>query len=363
MQLDRRPAASPIVYLDHEMARAAGGTYDDTEGLINLPLTVQGDPGGRLLQAGATATSTASACDRRATSTSARSRRRSAAAATRTPPAARSPAPRRVDAGIARLIERSRWRCRRGRRRRPSHASCTDPDVHGRRARHRQARRARRRTTSSRACGARSASARIGHTGTLDPLATGVLPLVLGRATRLARFLSGGDKDYEAVVRLGVATDTDDADGRAGRPTCDGRCAVARRRIDAALDALPRARSCSSRRRTRPRRSAATRGYELARAATTPVDAARRSPVDRAAQLDCSIGVRRRSACATLRARRARPASTSGRWRTTSGERLGMRRAPRRRCGGRGAATFTLGRRRRRSRRLERDREPRPAPR
>ena len=53
----------------------------------------------------------------------------------------------------------------------------------------------------------------IGHTGTLDPLATGVLPLVVGRATRLARFLSGSDKTYEAVVRLGVATDTGDREG------------------------------------------------------------------------------------------------------------------------------------------------------
>src|SRR5262245_5420395 len=54
---------------------------------------------------------------------------------------------------------------------------------------------------------------RIGHTGTLDPLATGVLPLVVGRATRLARFMSASDKSYEAVVRLGVATDTADAEG------------------------------------------------------------------------------------------------------------------------------------------------------
>lgn len=54
---------------------------------------------------------------------------------------------------------------------------------------------------------------RIGHTGTLDPAATGVLPLVLGRATRLARFLSSSDKCYEAQIRLGVATDTYDADG------------------------------------------------------------------------------------------------------------------------------------------------------
>jgi len=54
---------------------------------------------------------------------------------------------------------------------------------------------------------------RIGHTGTLDPLATGVLPLVIGRATRLARFLSGSEKSYEAVVRLGFATDSGDSEG------------------------------------------------------------------------------------------------------------------------------------------------------
>src|SRR5918993_2448365 len=55
---------------------------------------------------------------------------------------------------------------------------------------------------------------RIGHTGTLDPLATGVLPLVVGSATRLASFLSGVDKDYLADVRLGLSTDTYDATGR-----------------------------------------------------------------------------------------------------------------------------------------------------
>jgi tRNA pseudouridine55 synthase len=53
----------------------------------------------------------------------------------------------------------------------------------------------------------------IGHTGTLDPQATGLLPLVLGSATRLASMLSGGDKTYEASIRLGVTTDTDDAAG------------------------------------------------------------------------------------------------------------------------------------------------------
>ena len=54
---------------------------------------------------------------------------------------------------------------------------------------------------------------RVGHTGTLDPFATGVLPLCLGRATRLARFLGEGEKVYRATVRLGFATATDDLTG------------------------------------------------------------------------------------------------------------------------------------------------------
>jgi tRNA pseudouridine55 synthase len=54
---------------------------------------------------------------------------------------------------------------------------------------------------------------RIGHTGTLDPFATGVLVLCVGRATRLARFLSAADKEYRARVRLGFATTTDDLTG------------------------------------------------------------------------------------------------------------------------------------------------------
>jgi tRNA pseudouridine55 synthase len=53
---------------------------------------------------------------------------------------------------------------------------------------------------------------RIGHTGTLDPLATGVLPLVIGRATRLAQFLAS-EKEYLATVRFGVSTPTYDAEG------------------------------------------------------------------------------------------------------------------------------------------------------
>ena len=64
----------------------------------------------------------------------------------------------------------------------------------------------------------------IGHAGTLDPLATGVLALACGKATRLVRFLSAADKAYEATVRFGVATDTYDSSGQtvaetAARPT------------------------------------------------------------------------------------------------------------------------------------------------
>ncbi len=53
-----------------------------------------------------------------------------------------------------------------------------------------------------------------GHTGSLDPLATGLLPLCFGEATKLAGLLLGSDKAYEAGIVLGTTTDTDDADGQ-----------------------------------------------------------------------------------------------------------------------------------------------------
>lgn len=59
---------------------------------------------------------------------------------------------------------------------------------------------------------------RIGHLGTLDPIATGVLPLVLEKATRLAQFYTRSDKIYEGVVRFGWSTNTYD---RAGQPTSE----------------------------------------------------------------------------------------------------------------------------------------------
>ncbi|HWS59184.1 MAG TPA: tRNA pseudouridine(55) synthase TruB [Actinotalea sp.] len=58
-----------------------------------------------------------------------------------------------------------------------------------------------------------AATRKVGHAGTLDPMATGVLVLGIGRATRLLTYVVGADKEYRATIRLGVATTTDDAEG------------------------------------------------------------------------------------------------------------------------------------------------------
>jgi tRNA pseudouridine55 synthase len=76
---------------------------------------------------------------------------------------------------------------------------------------------------------------RIGHTGTLDPLATGVLPLACGRATRLVRFFASSDKDYDATVRFGVATDSYDI---TGTETARSGLVPTGAAVDAALDRL-----------------------------------------------------------------------------------------------------------------------------
>ena len=77
---------------------------------------------------------------------------------------------------------------------------------------------------------------RVGHTGTLDPQATGVLPLLLGRATRLAQFLSTSRKSYEAHVRFGQATSSYDAAGDPIGPAQD--IVVDPARLELALDAF-----------------------------------------------------------------------------------------------------------------------------
>src|ERR1700682_5170775 len=83
---------------------------------------------------------------------------------------------------------------------------------------------------------------RVGHTGTLDPFATGVLVVLVGRARRLAQFLRGAEKKYEAVIRLGYATDTGDMTGKRleGHFTAETQRAPSFRRkeIEAALASL-----------------------------------------------------------------------------------------------------------------------------
>jgi tRNA pseudouridine55 synthase len=80
-------------------------------------------------------------------------------------------------------------------------------------------------------------TSRIGHTGTLDPFATGVLPLVIGRATRLASFLSGEEKEYDAGIRLGLTTETYDGT-RVGGGAIAPPAGIDRRAIDEALAAF-----------------------------------------------------------------------------------------------------------------------------
>src|SRR5215475_7864289 len=62
---------------------------------------------------------------------------------------------------------------------------------------------------------------RVGHAGTLDPFATGVLVVCVNRATRLVQFLTGVDKEYVATMRLGFATDTGDLTGTPKTPVTD----------------------------------------------------------------------------------------------------------------------------------------------
>ena len=75
-----------------------------------------------------------------------------------------------------------------------------------------------------------------GHTGSLDPLATGLLPLCFGEATKIAGSLLGARKAYDTVARLGVTTDTDDADGQVMRERPVQRYSLSH--IDSALSAL-----------------------------------------------------------------------------------------------------------------------------
>ena len=102
---------------------------------------------------------------------------------------------------------------------------------------------------------------RIGHAGTLDPFATGLLVLLLGRATRLLPYLEGVPKVYEASIALGSETETDDLHGavlRTAPPPSDAAIAEAIARLTGPLEQIPPAYSA--------KRVAGRRAYDAARA-------------------------------------------------------------------------------------------------
>jgi tRNA pseudouridine55 synthase len=102
---------------------------------------------------------------------------------------------------------------------------------------------------------------RIGHAGTLDPFATGLLVLLLGRATRLLPHLDGVPKEYVATIALGQETDTDDLDGtvvREAEPPSDEAVTEAITQLTGPLAQVPPAYSA--------KRIAGRRAYEAARA-------------------------------------------------------------------------------------------------
>jgi len=81
-----------------------------------------------------------------------------------------------------------------------------------------------------------AATRKVGHLGTLDPIATGVLPVLIGRATRLARFYTRNDKIYEGIIRFGYSTNTYDRAGAATSPVSEPR--LTREQIEEHLQAF-----------------------------------------------------------------------------------------------------------------------------
>ncbi len=103
----------------------------------------------------------------------------------------------------------------------------------------------------------------IGHLGTLDPMASGVLPLLLGKFTRLAQYFSSSEKSYVGTIRFGFATDTFDAEGQPIGPVCEPSLALhdvraAARKFLGHIDQLPPAYSA--------KKVAGKPAYALARA-------------------------------------------------------------------------------------------------
>ncbi len=107
------------------------------------------------------------------------------------------------------------------------------------------------------------AAQKAGHTGTLDPAASGLLPVCLGEATKFAAFLLDATKSYRASIRFGEATTTGDAEGEvvATRSVNFDR-AHSKARWRASADRLPRSRRATQRSSSRGVRTTPTRGPE-----------------------------------------------------------------------------------------------------
>ena len=202
--------------VDHAMTAAAGGTYEDTEGLINLPLTVREIRASAFFKELGPTEFRVSLRSKGAIDVAAVARQFGGGG-------------HKNAAGCTVPGDVRRGATGRGRRHRSRH--CGRPGAGARPAASRGMSRPRAvagapegglvvdkpagPTSHDVVAVARRAlgQPRIGHTGTLDPLATGVLPLLLGRATRLAQFLASSDKTYLATIQFGQATSSYDAAG------------------------------------------------------------------------------------------------------------------------------------------------------
>ena len=116
---------------------------------------------------------------------------------------------------------------------------------------------------------------KVGHAGTLDPMATGVLVLGIDRATRLLGHLMLTDKAYDATVRLGAATTTDDAEGEVRRHRLDRR----HHRASRSARRSPASSATSSRSRRRCRRSRSTASGPTTGSAPASRSSCSRAPV------------------------------------------------------------------------------------
>lgn len=139
-------------------------------------------------------------------------------------------------------------------------------------------------------------SQRVGHTGTLDPFATGLLVILVGRGTRLIPYIDGEPKVYDAVIRFGAETDTDDATGTVAReaevPT-DAAIADAVARLTGVIDQIPPSYSAKKVAGTRAY-AAARRGAALelqpSRVTVHRWDVGQRVGADLTARITCSGG-------------------------------------------------------------------------